>query len=129
VQIRWVVTARYVEVHDGLATIVGAGVDGVKVAQLPGDVMVTMAVRVVGRADEWQHFEIKASVSGPDLETVFEAAYPFAIGGVSVTDERIEPSFTLPLGVVFSAQAEGLHTIALEVDGGGTATTSVLVSL
>jgi hypothetical protein len=128
VQIRWLVMARYVEVHDGLGTIIGAGVDGILVQELPADVVVNMALRVVGRAEEWAQFHVTAQVSGPDLETVFEHAYPFGISGVTVADERFDPAFTLPLAVVFPAHAEGLHTITLEVDG-GSASTMVGVTL
>jgi hypothetical protein len=50
--IDWVIPCRYVEVHDNLGTIVGAGIDTFWVPELPSPIQVLLAIRLLALADE-----------------------------------------------------------------------------
>jgi hypothetical protein len=51
-RVDWAIPCRYAEVDDGLATIVGAQVDAVRVADFPARVGTWLALRLVFGDDE-----------------------------------------------------------------------------
>ena len=44
----WVIPCRYVEVHDNLGTIVGAGIDTYWIPELPTTMQVVLAIQAPG---------------------------------------------------------------------------------
>ena len=72
----WVIPCRYVEVHDNLGTLVGAGIDTFWVPELPAPLQLVCAIRLTATADELgsdhQHHS-RTVVTGPDGEVVAAA--------------------------------------------------------
>lgn len=50
--IEWVIPCRFVEVHDNLGTIVGAGIDTFWVQELPSRIQLMLAIRLLGMIEE-----------------------------------------------------------------------------
>jgi hypothetical protein len=128
VRVTWAVLCRYVEVHDGLGTIVGAGVDRIGVPELPAQVVATMAVRISGTSEEFAEFEVSAAVSGPNLDVVFDETFPPVLMPLTSTDPRIDVAWTLPIAFAFEVVDAGVHTIDLTI-GGASARQSILVHI
>lgn len=80
----WIIPCRFVEVHDNLGTLVGAGIDTFWLPELPAAVQVVMAVRLLGLPEELatdvQH-RGRNVVRGPDGETVSDISGEFTIAG------------------------------------------------
>lgn len=68
-RVDWAILCRYVEVNNGLATIVGAGIDQYGVQSLPATLDMALAVRLVGLPDEVDH-TIEISVLDPLMQPV-----------------------------------------------------------
>src|SRR6185437_6497287 len=84
--IDWIIPCRFVEVHDNLGTIVGAGVDTFWLPEMPGAVQLMLAIRLVGLPDEFtpdQRRRTATRIKGPDGETLSESIGEFAIGAQS----------------------------------------------
>jgi hypothetical protein len=52
VNLDWIIPCRYAEVHDNLATMVGAGIDTWWLPAFPAPIQVVVAVRLLASADE-----------------------------------------------------------------------------
>ena len=125
-RIGWVIPCRYVEVHQNLATIVGAGIDRVWLPELPPPepVGILCAVRVVASheeiddepPDEPEHTLVNR-VYDPSMKVISELTQPFALGGTF--EPQMEPAVILPIGVMFEPSEEGLHTIEIAADDRG----------
>ena len=83
--IDWIIPCRYAEVHDNLATIIGAGVDTWWVPAFPAPIQVLIAVRLLATRDELgpEHDHtvrnIVRDTSGnqlSDLQHTFQAGLP-----------------------------------------------------
>jgi hypothetical protein len=70
-RVDWAIPCRYAEENGGLATIVGAGIDRLYVSELPGEVGVLIALRIVLREDELGHeHEIAFTLYDPTMAVV-----------------------------------------------------------
>lgn len=123
------VSARYVEASEGVATLVGAGIDSLTVSILPDTVVVQLAARLYGSADDFHDFTVHVSVDGPNLERVQEIAYPYKFPEVAAGDDRLEPAFTFPLAAVFPVEVEGIYSVIVRASEGQPWTLPFLVSL
>lgn len=116
--IDWVIPCRYVEVHDNLGTIIGAGIDTFWVRQLPTPLQVAMAIRLLATADELgpDHPHIARNIirdprgnAISDLSAEFraeaEAARPDWLAGILVHTV-----------IQFEATEEGTYTFEHVVD-------------
>lgn len=116
--IDWVIPCRYAEVHDNLATIVGAGIDTYWVPDLPAQLQVVMAVKLLGMADELDE-SIKHAVTNrvrdPAGNVLTEAKGELAVG-VEAAREDWLTGITLPAVATFEVAAEGTYMIEVEVD-------------
>ena len=116
--IDWVIPCRFVEVHDNLATIVGAGIDTFWMPELPALVQVMLAVRLLGMVDEFDpevKHTLKSQIRDPLGNVLTETSGGMAIGGQSARPEWLA-GITLPLLVVFDVADEGTYTIEFSVD-------------
>lgn len=114
----WVIPCRFVEVHDNLGTIVGAGIDTFWVQELPAQIQLMLAIRLLGMVEELDP-DIKHSVTNrirdPQGEVVGEATGEMAVGGESARPEWLA-GITLPFVVAFEATEEGTYAIEFSVD-------------
>ncbi len=116
--IDWITPCRFVEVHDNLATIIGAGIDTLWVEELPAQVQVMFAIHLRGMVEELDP-EIKHAftnrVQDPQGKVIGEAAGEIAIGAQSARLEWLT-GITLPLAVGFEAAKEGAYTFEFSFD-------------
>lgn len=117
--IDWVIPCRYVEVHDNLGTIIGAGIDTFWVTELPAQIQVLLAVRLLAMAEELDP-EVKHSginrVRDPRGAVMSEVSGEFVVGGESARPEWLT-GIMLATAVMFEAPEEGTYTIEHVVDG------------
>ncbi len=119
------IPCRYVEVHDNLGTIVGAGIDTYWFPELPADVQVLVAIPLAGIVEEFeerQQHTLVNYVKDPRGEVIGEGR-----GGFAAEVQLARPDFLagilLPLGVRFPATEEGSYSIEFVVDDSGPTTT------
>jgi hypothetical protein len=116
--IDWVIPCRYLEVHDNLGTIIGAGIDTLWLPDLPAPVQVMMAVRLLAMADELteEHaHSAKNVVRDPAGEIVTEVSGELRVSGQGAREEWLT-GLVLPTVVQWEATEEGAYTIEHVVD-------------
>jgi hypothetical protein len=123
VNIAWVIPCRYAEVHDNLATIVGAGIDTFWPGQLPNEVRVTVVVRLLATADELgpgHEHTMRNVVRGPDGEALGQ---PVEAKFQAGTEEEISSAredwlngIELVTMAAFEASEQGTYTLELTID-------------
>lgn len=117
--IDWAIPCRYVEVHDNLGTIIGAGIDTYWVPNLPTPLQLVLAVRLLAMAEELgedqQHHAVNR-VRDPHGDIVSEIGGDFAMGGESARPEWLTGIIVSSL-IQFEVTEEGTYTIEHEVDG------------
>ena len=121
--IDWIIPCRYAEVHDNLATIVGAGIDTWWFTALPAQVQVGIVVRLLASSDELgpQHEHTARNiVRDPAGQTLSDTGEPFRVG----TEEEAGGARTEWLNgialaslVQFEAAQPGTYTFEHIVDG------------
>src|ERR1700750_2685520 len=115
----WVIPCRYVEVHDNLGTIVGAGIDTFWVPELPAPIQVMLAVRLTATGDELspgiQHV-LRTIVTDEQNDAVFEAMVEFEADAETAQTEWLN-SMVMPTVVQFEAMEAG--PVQLEQAVGG----------
>ena len=116
--IDWVLVCRYVEVHDNLGTIVGAGIDAVWVPDIPAPIQVLLAVRLMGLPEELtidQKHSVVSRVRDPQDQIVGEVG-----GDLSVEARSARPDWLagiiVPAVIRFEVAKEGTHTVEQSVD-------------
>jgi hypothetical protein len=116
--IDWVIPCRYVEVHDNLGTIIGAGIDTFWLPNLPAQLRVLLAIRLLAMTEELdpaiQH-PIRNVIRDPNGELVTEQSGTFAIGAQSARPEWLA-GIIVPTAVVFQVNDEGTYTIEFGID-------------
>jgi hypothetical protein len=120
--IDWAIPCRFVEVHDNLGTIIGAGIDTVAVAELPTPIQILLAVRLVGLNEEFtadQQHQATNRVRDPTDEVISEVRGEFVIGAESSRADWLA-GVIVPVGVQFPAAEEGTYTIELTMDDAST---------
>jgi hypothetical protein len=118
VNIDWVIPCRYVEVHDGLGTLVGAGIDTYWLPELPAPIQVFLAVRLLATAEELESATEHVSatrIRNPSGDLLDEARGEIVIAG-EVTRPDWLVGLTIPAVVQFDATEEGAYMIELDVD-------------
>lgn len=116
-RVDWAIIARYVEVNDGLGTVVGGGSDTFTVPQLPSEVGFWMLARLVGLPDQAQH-NMKVTVLAPDMSEIGSMSASFQMGAPNPNHPPgWEASTLVPMFIRFPATQSGAHTLNVEVDG------------
>jgi hypothetical protein len=119
VNIDWVIPCRFVEVHDNLGTIVGAGIDTFWVSELPTQLQVLLAVRLLAMAEELgedQQHEATNRIKDPRGEVISEVGGQFTVGGETQRPEWLT-GIMLSTVVQLEVAEEGTFTIEHVVDG------------
>ncbi len=118
--LEWVIPCRYVEVHDNLGTIVGAGIDTWWVLELPTTINVVLAIRLLAMADELgedvQHTAVNR-VRDPHGDVVSEVVGEFAMGGGEAANPEWLTGIMVNTVVQVEVTEEGTYTIEHEIDG------------
>jgi hypothetical protein len=119
VNIDWVIPCRYVEVHDNLATIVGAGIDTFWVAAFPAQLQVMMAVRLTATPEELEEaseHEVRNVLRGPGGDVLSEVAGTIAIGGQGEIRQDWLQGVMLATMAAVDAAEPGAYTFEHHVD-------------
>jgi hypothetical protein len=119
VNIAWMIPCRYVEVHDNLATIVGAGIDTMTVAAVPTPVQFMLAVRITGLPEEFDPAVQRAfanRVRDPHGEVIGEVRGEIGIGAESARADWLAGA-SLPMAIGFEVSEVGTYTIEFEYAG------------
>jgi hypothetical protein len=119
----WIIPCRYVEIHENLATMIGAGIDTLWPAELPATIQVTTAVRLTGLPEELadgRKHSARTIVRGPDGEIVSELEGEFELEGGPGDVAELHPEWlqgiVVNLAVAFEAGVEGTYKIEHAVD-------------
>lgn len=115
--IDWVIPCRYVEVHDNLATIAGGGIDTFWIPELPGELQVMFALRLLATTEELSEGEhiVRNRIRDPRGEQLAEMTLTLAIEAQSARPEWLA-GMSLPIAIKFAVQEEGTYTVEFEVD-------------
>jgi hypothetical protein len=117
-RVDWAIPCRYAEVNGGLATIVGAQVDAVRVAQFPARVGTWLAMRLVFGDDETEsEHEVGLKILDPQLGESWQTQTTLTLGPPN--PEKApgwEGSHLIATFVQFDADVEGTYTFELYVD-------------
>jgi hypothetical protein len=125
----WLVSAVHaVNGDDGTMRIEGAGVDTLVVSgDLPHIVEVVLAMRVVGRADEWlQDQVVTVSCRWPSGTEMEVARERLRVPEARLLTPTREVGVLLPARCAWLAEA-GKHDLTVSLDGARTAQLSVTV--
>ena len=118
-RVDWAIPCRYAEVNGSLATIVGAQVDAVRVAQFPARVGTWLALRLVFGDDETSaEHEVSLRILDPQLGESAVTNTTLTLGPPN--PEKApgwEGSHLMATFVQFDAESDGTHTFELYVDG------------
>ena len=110
----WVIPCRYIEIHDNLGTLVGAGIDTFWVSELPATIQVAMAIRLTALASELEPEIMHAArniIRGPDGSTIGELNAEFSLGTAgSVERPDWLQGVMMHTVVGFEATEEGTYT-------------------
>jgi hypothetical protein len=118
VRIDWAILCKFVEVTDGLATIVGAGIDNIQVPGFPIAVPLQVCIRIVGLPDNEDH-NLRVQLLDEQMEPVLEPLE--TTFKMDKKNPQHPPGWEAqaiqPLRVQFEAKAAGAHTLDISVDG------------
>ncbi|MEK6251251.1 MAG: hypothetical protein AABM43_04780 [Actinomycetota bacterium] len=118
-RIDWIIPCRFVEIHDNLGTLVGAGSDTYWVAEFPAPVQVFLAMRFSAMQDEL----------GPDnphtLRNLIRDTQGNVLsemsGEIVAEGEQHKPEYLatimLPTIAQFEAAEEGTYMLESDLDG------------
>lgn len=119
-RVDWAIACRYCEIHDGLATIVGAGIDTWTVPEFPAAIATAMVVRLAGADLPGEH-QLSTVVHGPDMEPISgPVSATFTAGPNPAIEPGWESAVVIPTVVQFMAPEPGIFTITIGVDGRST---------
>lgn len=116
--IDWVIPCRYVEVHDNLGTLVGAGIDTFWLKELPAPIQVLLGVRLLAMAEELdgEPHEAINRVRTPAGEVLSEVRSEFGIKSENAQQDWLS-GVMLATVVQFQAEHAGTYMIEFVIDG------------
>ena len=117
-RVDWAIICRYVEVNNGLATIVGGGLDVFTVVAVPVELPITIALRAVGLPDANEH-TLEVLVIDPMMAPAGEAGVQakFTMAANPNHPPGWELNLTAPIIVNVPIEQAGTYTIDIKVDG------------
>ena len=116
--IDWVIPCRYVEVHDNLGSMIGAGIDTFWVPDLPAGLQVLCAVRLTATAEELTAgitHQMRNVVTDPSGNVVSDVGGEFEIGTENPRREWLN-GIVLPSAAQFEATVSGTYQLEHIVD-------------
>ena len=123
-RVDWAIPCRYAEINGGLATIVGAQVDAVRVSEFPARVGTWLAMRLVfGDEETSAGHEVRLKILDPQLGESGETQTSLTLGPPNPQKAPgWEGSHLMATFVQFDAESDGTHTFEVYVDGRHQAT-------
>lgn len=116
-RIDWAVGCRYVEVHNNLGTLIGAGADTLTVAAVPAGVGLMAAVRICFLDHELGVHTLSTQILGPDMEPVGQPmGGQLELAGEAHKQPGWEGKIVVPVGVQWRAEDAGVYTIVFSLD-------------
>jgi hypothetical protein len=119
VRVDWAILSRYAESTDGLATIVGAGIDTFQTPTLPAEIAVPLTIQLRGTQEEMtEEHELTVRVLDADLQQLGEDV---VLSFQSQLNPEIEAGWEA--GAIFTAvnqllaENEGTYSIEILIDG------------
>jgi hypothetical protein len=120
VNIDWVIPCRFIEVHENLGTLIGAGIDTFWVPGLPANIQIAMAIRLSGLPEELRP-EIEHTgrniIRKPDGSTLSEDGGTLNVG---LAQALARPDWLqgvmMQTVISFEAAEEGTYTFEHIVD-------------
>lgn len=116
--IDWVIPCRYAEVHDSLGFISGAGIDTFWLEELPKEVVVTIAVRLLATSDELsshQPHTARSIIRDPDGDILSDVGGEFVADGTNARTEWLNGLMLLTI-IRFEADVDGTYMFEHVVD-------------
>jgi hypothetical protein len=117
----WVIPCRYVEVHDNLGSMIGAGIDTFWIPELPAPLQLMLAVRLTATAEELTPgvpHVLRTVITDAQGDVAFEAAMEFEANTDSPQTEWLN-SLVLPSVIQFEVTEAGTLQLEQSVDGNG----------
>jgi hypothetical protein len=114
----WVIPCRYVEVHDNLGSMIGAGIDTFWVPELPATLQVLCAVRLTATAEELTEgitHQMRNVVTDPSGVVVSDVGGEFEVGTENPRREFLN-GIVLPSAITFEAEVAGSYQLEHIVD-------------
>ena len=119
--VEWLIPCRFIEIHDNLATMVGAGIDTFHVVEFPAQLSVSIAVRLAAAAEEMgpeHRHRIRSVITAPDGSVLSEVEGEMEVGTLGdVEQPEWLQSIMLSTLVQFEATGPGTFTFEHIVDG------------
>lgn len=130
-RIAWAIPCRYVEVNDGLATIVGGGANIYRIPAdaLPAPIAVTVAAQLAGTEDEVDHrHHLRGQILGPDMQPTGD---PLDVPDLNFPAGDHKPpgweaTIVIPLVMQWLVEQPGTYTLEFSIDDRAT-TVAILV--
>ena len=121
-RVDWALVCRYGEQNqDGTATLVGAGIDALWLAEVPSDVGIFLMLRLAGQPDEFQEAAHQFGINLIDPESDERDLLSFEFGPMPGPPPLAQPGLDvgmlLPAQVQWQADHFGLYTLELLIDG------------
>lgn len=131
-RIAWAIPCRYVEVVNGLATIVGGGANiwTIPAGMLPQPLGVTVAVQLAGAEGELaEEHHLRGQILGPDMQPVGDA---LDVPGLVIPPGEMKPpgwegTMIVPIVMQWTVEEPGTYTLDFSIDGRST-TVAILVN-
>jgi hypothetical protein len=119
-RIGWAIPCKYLEVHDGLGTLIGAGANHYAVAEFPTTLSVWIAVQVHGHRSEVDaDHSLVIQPLGPDMESCapgLELGFRFPAERAPNEPDGWEVGALIPTLITFEAEDPGTYTLQLNLD-------------
>jgi hypothetical protein len=119
VNIDWVIPCRYVEVHENLATMVGAGVDIWRLIELPQTLQVQVAVRLLATSMELEErieHPLRSVILDPSGAIIEELESQLEVGGDGVGHPEYLSDVIMAIAMRFEVTEPGTWHFELSVD-------------
>jgi len=119
-EVAWALPCRFAEATpDGTATLVGAGLDSVWLAEVPADAGVFLMMRISGPRYEFEEahrFAIKLIDPQRDEQNVLEAGFGPMEEPPQAGEPGVDPGILVPAAIGWQAEHFGLYTLEIYVD-------------
>jgi hypothetical protein len=119
VRVDWAILCRYVEVNNGLATVIGGGIDRYTVPQLPAQLGLTIALRLVGLPDMAEH-TLQVEVFDPSMNPAGQPLPTAKLRQSALGPDHPagwEVNVIVPTQVRLEVTEYGTYTVSIKVDG------------
>jgi len=119
-RIGWAIPCKFLEVHDGLGTLIGAGANHYGLSEFPTTLNVWIAIQVHGHRTEVDaDHSLVIQPLGPDMEPCAQAldlGFRFPVERAPNEPDGWEVGALIPTLISFEAENQGTYTLQLTLD-------------